>query len=162
MKKENNKFFDNYQTELQKQKENIENKIKSLESKLIMLNNKETIINNLINKINLELENTNPTHFKAVAQLRTTLNRQLESLSLIMDMIVKIEDMIQKYRKMLIDIENQKMNNYIKLSKESQEIENDVSKVLLQINQQFNALKDSNPAILNEVEQELKELGYVK
>jgi len=162
MKKENNKVFDKYQDEIQKQKENIENKIRSLESKLIMLNNKETIINNLINKINLELENTNPNHFKAVAQLRTTLNHQLESLSLIMDMIVKIEDMIQKYRKMLIDIENQKINNYVKLSKESEEVESDISKILFQINQQFNTLKNTNPEILNEAKQELKELGYVK
>jgi chromosome segregation ATPase len=154
--------FDNYTSELSNQKEQIENKIQNLESKLLSLNNKESILNTIISKIYLELENTDPKHFKAIAQLRTTLNKQLETLSIVMDMIVKIEDMIQKYRKMLIDIENQKIGNYIKLQKEEQDVETDISKILLQINNQFNDLKTMNPAIVNEVENELKELGYVK
>jgi len=161
MKNQDN-VFKEYKIELLNQKEKIEEKIKSLENKLVILNNKESIINDIINKVNLELQNTNPTHFKAVAQLRTTLNRQLETLSLVMDMIVKLEDMIQKYRKMLIDMENQKINNYIKLQKETQEVENDVSKILLQINNQFNEMKKLNPAMLEEVNEELKELGYIK
>jgi len=161
MKNQDN-VFKEYKIELLNQKEKIEEKIKSLENKLVILNNKESIINDIINKVNLELQNTNPTHFKAVSQLRTTLNRQLETLSLVMDMIVKLEDMIQKYRKMLIDMENQKINNYIKLQKETQEVENDVSKILLQINNQFNEMKKLNPAMLEEVNEELKELGYIK
>ena len=161
MKNQDN-VFKEYKIELLNQKEKIEEKIKSLENKLVILNNKESIINDIINKVNLELQNTNPTHFKAVSQLRTTLNRQLETLSLVMDMIVKLEDMIQKYRKMLIDMENQKINNYIKLQKETQEVENDVSKILLQINNQFNEMKKLNPAMLEEVNGELKELGYIK
>jgi len=161
MKNQDN-VFKEYKNELLNQKEKIEGKIKSLENKLIILNNKESIINDIINKVNFELQNTNPTHFKAVAQLRTTLNRQLETLSIVMDMIVKLEDMIQKYRKMLIDMENQKINNYIKLQKETQEVENDVSKILLQINNQFNEMKKLNPAMLKEVNEELKELGYIK
>jgi len=158
--KEKNLIFDNYKNELSNQKEKIEEKIISIERKLIMLNNKESIINDIINKINLELQGTDPKHFKAVGQLRTILNKQLESLSLIMDMIVKLEDMIQKYRKMLIDLENQKINNHIKLNKESEEIDNDISKILLQINNQFNQMKDVNPEFLSEAENELKELGY--
>ncbi len=160
--KNNNRFFLNYKNELDSQKDKINDKIRNIESKLIILNNKESIINTIINKLNIELENIDPKHFKAVGQLRTTLNKQLESLSLIIDMIVKLEDMIQKYRKMIIDIENQKINNFIKLQKEEQEIEGDISKILLQINNQFNEMKNTNPEMLNMASEELKELGYIK
>ncbi len=160
--KNNNQFFLNYKNELDSQKDKINDKIRNIESKLIVLNNKESIINTIINKLNIELENIDPKHFKTVGQLRTTLNKQLESLSLIIDMIVKLEDMIQKYRKMIIDIENQKINNFIKLQKEEQEIEGDISKILLQINNQFNEMKNTNPEMLNMASEELKELGYIK
>jgi len=157
----------NYEKSISEQKIKIDEKITSLERKLLSLNNKESMINNIINKINIDLENIDPKKFSAVAQIRTTLNKQFETLGLIIDAIIKFEDMIQKYRKILLDIENQKINNVIKMTKEVSEDEADVSKLLLQINQQFNqasqdnrgVIDKSNP-LIDESINELKELGY--
>jgi len=154
----------NYENEIEKQKEEINKKITSLEGKLLQLQNKESIINNIITNVNLELEKADPKAFKLVGQLRNTLNHNFETLSLIMDMIFKIEDTIQKYRKMLIDVENQKINNIIKAKIEEEEIENDVSKILLQINNQINSANsnkvDEASPILQEALAELKDENY--
>ena len=156
-KKSNPDTFEFYKENINQQKDEINKKINALEQKLISLQNKESIINSLILKINTELENTNPTHFKAISQIRTTLNKQFETLSLIMDMIIKVEDMIQKYRKMLIEIENKQIDNYIKLTKEVQQEENDLTSLLSVLNQNLN--NNSNP-VVEEALLELKEEGY--
>jgi len=118
MKKQEANFnYSDYLENVNEEKNKIIEKIRNIEQKLISLNNKETILNNIIMKISSELANTDPKHFKAVSQIRTTLSKQLESLSLIEDMIIKFEDMILKYRKMLIDILINKINNFIKMQK---------------------------------------------
>jgi len=161
IKDKNEKVLNDYSTEIDKQKNEIINKIASIERKLLSLNNKESIINNLIMKINLDLEKTDPKKFTAIGQIRTTLNKQFETLGLITDMIIKYEDMIQKYRKMLIDIENQKIVNYTKLNKEEEILENDMSKILLQINNQINNKdNDLKSQIIADAQAELEELGY--
>ncbi len=157
-KKQQDKTFDNYKDNIEEQKNEINKKINSLEQKLISLQNKESIINSLILKINTELENTDPKHFKAISQIRTTLNKQFETLSLIMDMIIKVEDMIQKYRKMLIDIENKQIDNFIKLNKEIQMEENDLASLLTVLNQNISS-NQQNP-IIEEALIELKNEGY--
>jgi len=162
--KEENKndlIYDGYTNEIDKQKEEINKKIISIERKLLSLNNKESIINNLILKINLDLEKTDPKKFTAIGQIRNTLNKQFEALGLITDMIIKYEDMIQKYRKMLIDIENQKVGNFTKLKVEEEALESDMSKILLQINNQINGKTDEpNVGILSDAQKELEEEGY--
>jgi len=159
--KKNDSSFDSYKLNIEQQKDEINKKINSLEQKLISLQNKESIINSLILKINTELENTNPTHFKAISQIRTTLNKQFETLSLIMDMIIKVEDMIQKYRKMIIDIENKQIDNYIKLNKELGEEENDLTTLLTMLNQNINGtVNNSNNPLIEEAMLELKNDGY--
>jgi len=163
-KKENFNYLESYEFNIDEQKQEINKKIKNMEQKLISLNNKESIINTLISKINMELENVDPKHFKAISQVRTTLNKQFETLSLIIEMIIKIEDSIQKYRKMLIDIENQKINNFIKLTSETEETNEDINKVLFQINNQFNEMKNTksidNP-LLTDAIKELQEEGII-
>jgi len=162
--KHNYSYLENYENNISIQKTEIEKKIRNMEQKLISLNNKESIINTLISKINMELENVDPKHFKAISQIRTTLNKQFETLSLIIEMIIKIEDSIQKYRKMLIDIENQKINNFIKLTSEQEEVADDINKVLFQINNQFNEIKNlksnDNP-MLSDAIKELQEEGVI-
>ena len=162
--KHNYSYLENYENNISIQKTEIEKKIRNMEQKLISLNNKESIINTLISKINMELENVDPKHFKAISQIRTTLNKQFETLSLIIEMIIKIEDSIQKYRKMLIDIENQKINNFIKLTSEQEEAADDINKVLFQINNQFNEIKNlksnDNP-LLSDAIKELQEEGVI-
>jgi hypothetical protein len=154
-KKKHDNQLDQYNQNIDHEKNEIIKKIENLEQKLISLQNKETIINSLINKINIELENTNPTHFKAISQIRTTLNKQFETLSLIVEMIMKIEDMIQKYRKMLIDIENSKINNFIKLQKELGSDENNLIEIFATLNQKL-----ENSPLAEEALLELKEDGY--
>ena len=157
-----------YENNIEKQKHEIEKKIKSLEIKLTILNNKETILNDIINKINYELNETDPKQFKLIGQIRTTLTRHIESLSLVMDMIFKVEDLIQKYRKMLIDIENQKVNNIFKILKEDEEINEDIAEILTSINSlvakdpsKNSTSQDNNESpLLIEVEEELRNSGY--
>ena len=163
-KKKNEKSnFDIYDENIEVQKKSINNKINSLEQKLISLQNKESIINSLILKINQELENTDPKHFKAISQIRNVLNRQFETLSLITDMIIKVEDMVQKYRKMLIEIENKKIDNFIKLNKETASEENDLSILMTTLNDNFknigNTSNNQNP-LIEDAMLELKDSGY--
>ena len=153
-KNESNQYND-YTINISNEKEAIIKKIENLEHKLISLQNKETIINNLISKINFELEGTDPKHFKAISQIRTTLNRQFETLSLIIEMIMKIEDMILKYRKMIIDIENNKINNYIKLQKEMGSNEDNLNEIFELFNQKLDETPVGQEALL-----ELKDEGY--
>ena len=154
-KKKHDNEFDIYNHNIENEKIQIKKKIENLEQKLISLQNKETIINSLINKINAELENTDPKHFKSISQIRTTLNKQFETLSLIVEMIMKIEDMIQKYRKMLIDIENNKINNFIKLQKELGGDEDNLLEIFATLNQKLDQSPLAEEALL-----ELKEEGY--
>ena len=155
-----------FNDEIDVQKQAINEKIKNIEKKLLSLNNKESIINNQILSLNNELENTDPKHFKMVGQLRTSINRQLETLSLIIDMIVKFEDMIQRYRKMLIDIENTKFNNAFKIKKDllkEEEAESDLSKVLEKINSVIDTnsiTEESESKLIQGIKSELKEEGY--
>ena len=156
-KKQNNQVnqFDLYNENINSEQQSINKKIEKLEQKLISLQNKESIINNLITKINFELENTDPKHFKAISQIRTTLNKQFETLSLIIEMIMKIEDMVLKYRKMSIDIENNKINNFIKLQKELNTDEDNLGEVFSLLNQ-----KIEETPVGQEVLLELKNSGY--
>lgn len=157
-----------YENNIEKQKQEIEEKIKNLEIKLTILSNKETMLNDIINKINFELNETDPKHFKLIGQLRSTLTKHIESLSLVMDMIFKVEDLIQKYRKMLIDIENQKVNNIFKILKEDEEVNEDITEILTTINSLISkdssknttAQVDDKSPLLIEVEEELKNSGY--
>jgi vacuolar-type H+-ATPase subunit E/Vma4 len=161
MKKQEANFnYSDYLENVNEEKNKIIEKIRSIEQKLISLNNKETILNNIIMKVSSELDNIDPKHFKAVSQIRTTLSKQLESLSLIEDMIIKFEDMILKYRKMLIDIENQKMNHSIKFNSDIPD-DTDLSKVLLQINNQFNEIKNSTNPLLESAKKELEKDGFI-
>ena len=155
-KKKNEKNnLDLYNENINNEKQSIVKKIENLEQKLISLQNKESIINNLITKINFELENTDPKHFKAISQIRTTLNKQFETLSLIVEMIMKIEDMILKYRKMLIDIENNKINNFIKMQKELHSEEDNLGDVFALLDQ-----KIEETPVGQEILLELKNEGY--
>jgi len=160
MAKEKNNKLQQYELDISKEKEKIEEKIKVLEKRILSYSLKEEIINDIINKLNIELQNVDPKAFKLISQLRTSLNKNFEALNLITDMILKTEDLIFKYRKMLVDIENQKVNNYIKLLKETSDTENDVTKILMQINQQFNEIKNTDNPLVHEALKELEEQGY--
>jgi len=157
-----------YQKNIGTQKEEIEKKIQNLEKKLMSLENKETIVNSMISKQNMYLESIDPNHFKAISQARNTLNHQFETLSLIIDMITKFEDMIQKYRKMLIDIENQKFSNTIRASKEEEQEETDVMHALLMLNEKFQKIQngetenidESSVVLIEDIQKELQEQGY--
>lgn len=160
MAKEKNNKLQQYELDISKEKEKIEEKIKILEKRILSYSLKEEIINDIINKLNIELQNADSKAFKLISQLRTSLNKNFEALNLITDMILKTEDLIFKYRKMLVDIENQKVNNYIKLLKETSDTENDVTKILMQINQQFNEIKNTDNPLVHEALKELEEQGY--
>jgi len=158
-----------YNENISKNKEEIQKKILNTEKKLLSLSNKESIVNSIIMKTNMELENIDPKHFKAVGQIRSTLTKQFETLSLINDMIIKFEDLIQKYRKMLIDIDNQGINNFIKFQKEmkeTEETEGDLQSLLEDLNKNIKGSKDITSscdphfALLQSVQEDLDKEGY--
>jgi hypothetical protein len=80
---------------------------------------------------------------------------------------MKYEDMIQKYHKILIDIENNKLNSYVKLESlkhEEKLTEESISQVMLAVQEQLkegmSADSSSNNPLLEEIKAELEQENY--
>jgi len=174
--------YESYSEEVQEDIEAIQNKLNSLQSKLVSLEIKEQIINNIITRTNATLESIDPKNFKWIGQTQSNLMKQIESLGLVKDIVIKYEDMILKYRKMLNDIKERKINNRLKLAnlfKESEEKETNVAMVLEEVQgllasqnigsngtstinttgENQDSSNEDNP-FLNEIIKELKEENY--
>ena len=103
---------------------------------------------------------------------QTNLMKQLESFGLLKDIIIKYEDMIQKYRKILIDLKEKKIGNRLKIAslmKEEEEKESDLTAILADVQNLIssektdftdNSLKNNNNQLLEEIQNELQQEGY--
>ena len=167
--------YQEYSNDIEKQKEELNSKINILENKLIDLEIKENMINNIITRTNATLENIDPGNFKWIGQTQSNLMKQIESLGMVKDIIIKYEDLIMKYRKMIIDIDEKKMVNRLKiasLQKEEEEKETALTEVLSEVQEIFKNTSGSevipnfndpnNPqvALLSSLHDELKQEGY--
>ena len=107
----------NYGNNLNKQHEYIEQKISKAEIKITSLKSKESIIDNMITRGNNQVEKYHSeNNFKLAGIHSSHILTQFETLAQVQEMLIKYEDMIQKYIKMNIDIENHKINAFVKLN----------------------------------------------
>jgi len=142
----------------------IKNKIKVHENKINNLKLKETIMSNIIKRLSDNIDKAlYENNFKLVEINQHKLPKFFESLSIIQDMTIKYEDMIQKYIKMILDIENNKVSVYAKIKTADKSIEkndNDYKDLMEAIHRIENdAPEESNP-MMEHVRKELKLEGY--
>jgi hypothetical protein len=93
----------------------IDDRQKSADTKLTALKGKEDILNKIITNTNLLLEKTDPQNFKLIGVYQNQIMTQLESFNLLQESLMKYEDLIQRYIKMKIDIENHKLSSFAKI-----------------------------------------------
>ncbi len=154
-----------YTSGLEEIKKDIIQKINHLENKLNKFNIKEGMLDSIIAETHVEMLALKENEFTKRGQKQSILLKQLEALSVLHDTIMKYEDMIQKYRKTLMDIENNKLNAFIKLenlSKEELATENSLSEVLMGLQNMLTS-PDNSPAqtsLIAEIEAELHDQNY--
>jgi len=147
--------------EIDKRKKEVQSKIDSLEKKLQSHFIKEGMMDKIISQTYMELEGLKDNEFTRRGQKQTVLIKQLEALSIIHDTILKYEDMIQKYHKIQIDLDNNKLNSFLKvegLKKEEEKVDEGLSELLQSLQEQF---KSSTPnSLMSEIEKELQDDNY--
>ena len=153
-----------YSREMNFKKREIKEKIDSLEKKLKKHEIKEGMLDRIIAQTYTELENLGDKEFTKRGQKQTVLIKQLEALSILQDTVMKYEDMIQKYHKIMMDIENNKLNSVIKinnLKKEEEKTDEGLTDVLQELQQM---LKGGTPisgnSLMDEIQQELSDGNY--
>jgi hypothetical protein len=142
--------YGTYSNDLNTQKEAIQIKIDNHERKLIDLEMKETMLNNIITRTNATLESIDPGNFKWMGQTQANLMKQIENLGLLKDIIIKYEDMIFKYRKVLLEINEKDLGNRIRINtllQEEHKEEDNINTVLADIQE---LLKNNSEASLEQ------------
>jgi len=167
--------YENYSENLDSQRNAIQVKIDNYERKLVDLEIKEGMLNNIITRTNATLENIDPSNFKWMGQTQSNLMKQIENLGLLKDIIIKFEDMIFKYRRILLEINEKDLGNRIKINSlivEEKKDEDNINTVLSDIqlllqrepNQNDLEISDnsnnSSDLILQNIQQELKDNDY--
>ena len=155
----------NYNREMDERKNDLKKKITHLEKKLSKHELKEGMLDLIINQTYTELENLKENEFSKRGQKQSVLIKQLEALSILHDTILKYEDMIQKYHKILMDIENNKFNSFLKienLKKEEDKTDDDISGVLQELQSLLKggSVGVTENTLLDEIQQELADGNY--
>ena len=166
--------YNNYSAEIEVEKNHVQEKLTALEVKLVDLELKERMINNIITRTNASLEHMDPTNFKWVGQTQTNLMKQIENLGLVKDIIIKYEDMILKYRNIMIGIAEKKITNRVKivnLQKEEAKAENNIGDLMVSIQDMLSGkspegipidvqAQENSQLFLSSIEEELEKDGY--
>lgn len=114
-----------YSNNLDDQKQFIKTKIDNTEIKLKNVDNKQETLNVMITRTALEIkDNSSQRNFQKRSQLEKVYQLQIESLSFLVEMGMKYEDLIYKYQKMLRDIENDKVTSYAKIKAAEKSVQN--------------------------------------
>jgi len=157
----------NYGFNLNKQLNYIADKITEAEIKITKLKTKEKIIDDMINRSNDAVERyNNEKNYKLAGINSSHILTQFETLAQVQEMLIKYEDMIQKYIKMTIDIENHKINAHVKLTnakKEDSKNEDSYEKLMGQMHELVN--NQNHPSagpgpMMDSVKEQLKLEGY--
>ncbi len=153
--------------ELSIQKKELINKINDLEKKLKRNELKEGMLDRIINETYTEMDNLQSNEFTRRGQKQSILIKQMEALSILQGTLLSYEDMVFKYRKILIDIENNKLNSFLKienLKKEEKLNDDSISEVLMAIQEQLQSGSTESTAgvnpLLAEIQKELEESDY--
>lgn len=163
----------NYGANLNKQLNYISEKVDGAEKKITALRTKEKIIDDMISRTNALVERYNEEkNYKLAGVNQKAILTQFETLAQVQEMLIKYEDMIQKYIKMSVDIENHKINAYVKLNsskKEEEKNEAGYEKLMGAMHELMSQAKDqpeggpggpTNPAMLDAVKNQLQLEGY--
>jgi len=162
--KEEGKFnIHHYSENINEQIIYINDKITHLEKKLTTLKNKEDIINIMISRTDKQIgKYFDEKNFKMIGVQQGHLTTQFETLSLIQDIVIKYENMIQTYIKMRIDIENHKINAYVKIKNADKSLEKDdtgYNKIMDTVHNLLDSNSD-NIDMTKNIEEKLKLKGY--
>lgn len=163
----------NYQLNMNKQANYIQTKIEGAEIKITSLKTKEKIIDDMIRRSNILVEKyNNESNLKLAGINSSHILVQFETLSQVQEMLIKYEDMIQRYVKMIVDIENHKINAFTKINavkKEEDKNETGYNKLMVAMhdmlqNKESDSISSpggpSHPALLDNVKEQLKLEGY--
>ncbi|RLA81935.1 MAG: hypothetical protein DRG78_08395 [Epsilonproteobacteria bacterium] len=158
----------NYGTNLNKQLNYVLDKIEEAERKITSLKTKEKIIDDMITRTNTLVEDfIAAKNYKLSGINQGHILTQFETLAQVQEMLIKYEDMIQKYIKMSIDIENHKMNAYTKLTSAKKEdkmndegYEKLMSAMHGLVSDSKQDSKQDSPQMLDAVRDQLKLEGY--
>ena len=157
-----------YSTNLNDQVTAIKSKIKECEAKLRTLKNKEKIINSMIDRTGIKIEQyiENENHKMAGINQRYVLD-YFETLGVVQETLMKYEDLVYKYTKMLLDIENHKIGAYTKIKAADKKVDaadNNYLEMQDAIDKIMNIGKDgssrTNKDMLELAKNELKLEGY--
>ncbi len=155
-----------YTVGLSVRKREIIDKISSIERKLKKHELKEGMLDRIITETYTEMDNLKSSEFTRRGQKQSILIKQMEALSILQDTLVKFEDMIYKYQRILIDIENHKLNSFIKmenLKKEERINDDSITEVLMAIQEQLNGSSGAHIGVspmIEEIQQELRDANY--
>ncbi len=157
----------NHNIELSIRKRELLTKVQSLEKKLSKHELKEGMLDRIINETYTEMDNLNPSEFTRRGQKQSILIKQMEALGILQQTLLSYEDMIFKYQKILIDIENNKLNSFLKienLKKEEKLNDDSISDILIAIQEQLRDSSSSssigvNP-LIDEIQKELADANY--
>ncbi len=153
-----------YNVQMNDRKREILKRVQELERKLTKHELKEAMIDRIINNTYTELDNLGANEFTRKGQKQTILIKQMEALSILHDTLIKYEDMIQKYQKILLDIENNKLNSFLKvanLKKEEEKADEGIHGVLMDLQEMIKGggTVSGNP-LLDDIQQELDDADY--
>jgi hypothetical protein len=163
--------YTEYSKDIEEEKTKVKEKLVSLDNKLVDLELKERMINNIITRTNATLENMDSSNFKWMAQTQTNLMKQIENLGLVKDIIIKYEDMILKYRNILINIAEKKITNRVKianLEREEEKQDNNITELMSNIQdilagrsmEGMEIPSEQGQLFLSQIEDELEKDGY--
>jgi len=155
----------NYNREMNAKKVEITDKISQLERKLTKHTLKEGMLDKIINDTYTEMTNLSPNEFTRRGQKQSILIKQLEALGVLQDTLMKFEDMIQKYHKIILDIENNKLNSFLKitgLKTEEKEADQGLGAVLNELQTMLKSDNNSEQSIpmIEDLKQELDNDNY--
>ncbi len=156
-----------HNVELSIRKRELLTKVQSLEKKLKKHELKEGMLDRIINETYTEMDNLGANEFTRRGQKQSILIKQMEALGILQATLLSYEDMIFKYQKILIDVENNKLNSFLKienLKKEEKINDDSIADLLVVIQEQLKGGSTSsaigvNP-LLDEIQQELKDANY--
>ncbi len=156
-----------HNVELSIRKRELLTKVQGLEKKLSKHELKEGMLDRIIAETYTEMDNLSKNEFTRRGQKQSILIKQMEALSILQQTLLNYEDMIFKYQKILIDIENNKLNSFLKienLKKEEKINDDSIADVLLAIQEQLkigssNSLIAANP-LIDEIQKELADANY--
>ncbi len=153
--------------ELSRRRRELIDKVQGLEKKLKKNELKEGMLDRIINETYTEMDNLKENEFTRRGQKQSILIKQLEALSILQNTLLQYEDMIFKYQKILIDIENNKLNSFLKienLKKEEKTTDDSIAELMQVIQEQLTAGSNHSSAgvnpLLDEIQQELRDGNY--